>query len=196
MMGRNPEEPEDVRWRSRPRRRFTLAEYYRMGEVGILGEHDRVELIEGEIVQMSLSGNRHIAFVINLSNLLAGRLAGRALVSTQNPVVLTDDTEPQPDVTVLRRRAYKDRRVSAADVALLIEVADTSLSYDRRTKLPLYAQAGIPEYWIVDCTAEAVEVYRNPSEDRYRDVSRFTAPATLSLQALPDVTLTLAEIFA
>ena len=178
------------------RRRFTRAEYYRMAEAGILGEDDRVELIEGEIVQMSPPGNRHIAFVISLSNLLTLRLAGRALVSTQNPVVLTDDTEPQPDVTVLRRRAYKDRRVSADDVALLIEVADTSLSYDRRTKLPLYARAGIPEYWIVDCAAEAVEVYRNPSEDRYRDVSRFAAPAALRLQAFPDIELTLAEIFA
>jgi Uma2 family endonuclease len=178
------------------RRRFTLAEYHRMGEVGILGEDDRVELIEGEIVQMSPPGNRHIAFVINLENLLAQRVAGRALVSTQNPVVLTGDTEPQPDITVLRRRAYKDHRVSADDVALLIEVADTSLSYDRRTKLRLYAQAAIPEYWIVDCTAEAVEVHRNPTEDRYRDFSRVAAPATLRLQAFPDIELTLAEIFA
>ena len=178
------------------RRRFTRAEYYRMAEAGILGEDDRVELIEGEIVQMSPIGDRHVAFVINVNNLLAGRLAGRALVSPQNPVVLTDDTVPQPDITVLRRRAYKERRVQADDVLLLIEVADTSLAYDRTTKLRLYAQAGIPEYWIVDCTTESVEVYVQPAGDRYRDVTRVVGPASLRLRAFPDVELTLAEIFA
>ena len=178
------------------RRRFTLAEYHRMGEAGILGEDDRVELIEGEIVQMSPVGDRHVAFVINLTNLLAVRLAGHALVSAQNPVTLADDTEPQPDLTVVRRRGFRERKPHPQDVLLVIEVADTSLAYDRTTKLRLYAEAGISEYWIVDCTAEVVEVYRNPGGDRYLDVTRVTAPATLKLQAFPEVELTLAEIFA
>ena len=167
-----------------------------MVEAGILGKRDRVELIQGEIVQMSPIGSRHFAFVINLNRLLVVRLANDALVSVQSPVILTDDTEPQPDLAVLRPRAYKERKAYADDVLLLIEVADTPLAYDRTTKLRLHAEAGIPEYWIVDCTAEAVEVHRDPSEDRYRDVSRFAAPATLTLQAFPDVTLTLAEVFA
>ena len=167
-----------------------------MGEVGILGEDDRVELIEGEIVQMSPIGSRHFAFVISLNRLLAVRLANDALVSVQSPVILTDDTEPQPDLAVLRPRAYKERKAYADDVLLLIEVADTSLAYDRTTKLRLYARAGIPEYWIVDCAAESVEVYRDPSGESYRDVIRASAPATLRPQAFPDVELMPAEIFA
>jgi Uma2 family endonuclease len=178
------------------RRRFTRAEYYRMAEVGILGEDDRVELIEGEIVQMSPAGSRHFAFVISLNRLLVVRLANDALVSVQSPIILTDDTEPQPDLAVLRPRAYKERKAYADDVLLLIEVADTSLAYARTTKLRLYARAGIPEYWIVDCAAESVEVYRDPSGESYRDVSRASAPANLALQAFPDIALALAEIFA
>ena len=178
------------------RRRFTLAEYYRMAEVGILGEDDRVELIKGEIVEMSPIGSRHFAFVLNLGQLLTLRLVGRAFASVQGPVVLTDDTEPQPDLAVLRRRSYKERKAHADDVLLLIEVADISLAYDRTTKLHLYAQAGIPEYWIVDCTNETIEVYRNPGPHGYRDATRAAGAATLSLQAFPDVELRLAEIFA
>ena len=180
------------------RRRFTRTEYYRMAEVGILGEDDRVELIEGEIVQMSPIGRLHKAFVGNLSQLLAVRFADRAIVWTQNPIILSDNTEPQPDLAVLRRRtpSYRVRDAYAEDVLLLIEVADTSLVYDRTTKLRLYAEAGIPEYWIVDCTTETVEVYRNPGPDGYRDVSRAAGTATRTLQAFPDVELTLAEIFA
>ena len=180
------------------RRRFTLAEYYRMAEVGILGEDDRVELINGEIVKMSPIGRLHRAFVGNLGQLLASRLIGRAVVWVQNPIVLAEDTEPQPDVTVLRPRAvpFKQREADAQDTLLLIEVADTSLAYDRATKLGLYAEAGIPEYWIVDCTGETVEVYRHPGRDGYRDVTRVVAPATVTLQAFPDVELSLAEIFA
>lgn len=180
------------------RRRFTRVEYYRMAEAGILGEDDRVELIEGEIVQMSPIGDRHTAFVINLNQRLVLRLAGLALVSIQSPVVLTEDTEPQPDLAVLRLRAvpYKERGARAEDVLLLIEVADSSLTYDRSTKLRLYAAAGIPEYWIVDCTTETVEIYRNPGPAGYRDATRATGTATLTLQAFPDVELTTAEIFA
>jgi Uma2 family endonuclease len=180
------------------RRRFTRAEYYRMAEVGILGRHDRVELIKGEIVEMSPIGRRHHAFVTNLAQLLILRLGGRARVSVQGPVALADDTEPQPDLTVLRDREprYKHREAWAEDVLLLIEVADTSLAYDRTIKLRLYAEAGISEYWIVDCTTEAVEIFRNPGPEGYRGASRVAGTSTLGLQAFPDVELTLAEIFA
>ena len=99
---------------------------------------------------------------------------------------------------MLRRRtpSYRERDAYAEDVLLLIEVADTSLVYDRTTKLRLYAEAGIPEYWIVDCTTEAVEVYRNPSPNGYRDVTHVSGTTTLTLQAFPDVELPLAEFFA
>jgi Uma2 family endonuclease len=180
------------------RRLFTREEYYRMAEVGILKPSDRVELIRGEIVKMSPPGRRHRAFVINLTELLILRLAGRARVSVQNPLVLNEDTEPQPDLKVLRRRAvsYKEREAFAEDTLLLIEVADSSQRYDRSTKLAIYAEAGIPEYWIVNCIDESIEVYRTPEGDRYRDVSRVEGGATITIAAFPDVTLTLAEIFA
>src|ERR1043166_1075223 len=141
------------------RRLFTRAEYHRMGEVGIFSEDDRVELIKGEIVKMSPIGRHHVAFVNNLNQLLVTRLAGRAIVSVQNPVVLSDDNEPQPDVTVLRPRSSQQAQPAVAAVLLLIEVAQTSLRYDRVTKRPLYAEAGIPEYWIVDCGAESIEMH-------------------------------------
>ena len=180
------------------RRRFTRAEYYRMAEVGILRPHDRVELIKGEIVEMSPIGRRHKAFVINLSELLTVRLAGRAHVAVHSGIVLAHDTEPEPDLTVLRRRAvpYKQREAGAEDALLVIEVAESSLAYDRSTKQRLYAEARILEYWVVDCAAEAVEVHRDPGPDGYREVRRLTGPATLALLAFPDVQVTLAEIFA
>lgn len=180
------------------RRRFTRGEYYRMAEVGILGRRDRVELIRGEIIQMSPIGNRHGAFVDNLTRLLVRRLPDEVIVRVQGALALSDDTEPQPDLTVLRRRAipYKEREAWAEDALLVIEVAETSLAYDRSTKLRLYAEAGIPEYWVVDCTAETVEVHRGPGPEGYRDVSLVAGEATLALQAFPDVTLRTTDIFA
>jgi Uma2 family endonuclease len=181
------------------RRRFTREEYHRMAEVGILKPWDRIELIRGEIVEKVTQGRRHRAFVDNLTQLLIAALRGRAIVSAQGPVVLTDDTEPEPDVQILRRRAipYKEREAYAEDVLLLVEVAQTSLAYDRTTKLGLYAAAGIPEYWIVDCATESIEVYREPRPDGYRDGTRMAGPgATVRPLAFPDVVLPLAEIFA
>jgi Uma2 family endonuclease len=180
------------------RRRFTREEYYRMAEVGILGARERVELIQGEIVQMSPIGPRHAAFVDNLNRLLARRLPDEAIVRVQGPVALADDTEPQPDLAVLRVSdiPYKNRDAWAEDALLVIEVAETSLAYDRSTKRRLYAQAGIPECWVVDCAAETVEVHRGPGPDGYSDVRLVTGAATLSPRAFPDVALSTTEIFA
>ena len=181
------------------RRKFTREEYHRMGEVGILKPDDRVELIRGEIIEMSPIGRRHVAFVDNLTQLLVIALAGRAIVSVQSPIALSDDTEPEPDFKVLRRRAvrYKDREAWAEDALLVIEVAETSLRYDRTTKRELYAEAGVPEYWVVNTVSEEIEVYRAPDGARYRDVTRISGlDATVTVQAFPDVTLRLADIFA
>ena len=179
------------------RRRFTRKEYYRMAEVGILGARDRVELIKGEIIEMSPIGDRHAAFVDNLNRLLVRWLPDEVIVRVQGPVALAEDTEPQPDFTVLRRRAvpYKTREAWAEDALLVIEVADTSLAYDRSTKRRLYAEASIPEYWVVDCTAETIEVHRGPGLDGYRDVRLVSGGATLSPQTFPDVALGTTEIF-
>jgi Uma2 family endonuclease len=119
-------------------------------------------------------------------------------VSVQNPVVLADDTEPQPDLSIRRRRSvpYKEREAYGEDVLLLIEVAESSLAYDRSTKLRLYAEAALLEYWVVDCAAESVEVYRTPGPDGYQDVRRVSVAGTVALQAFPDVALSAADIFA
>ena len=170
-----------------------------MVEVGILTDRDRVELIRGEIVHKMSTGRRDKAFVDNLNELLVLRLAGRARVSVQNGLVVSDDSEPEPDLKILRQdRAlrYKEREAFAEDALLVIEVADSSLAWDRSTKLALYAEAGIPEYWVVNCSNESIEVHRRPERDRYLDVRRVAGAETIALQAFRDVTLSLAEIFA
>jgi Uma2 family endonuclease len=179
-------------------RLFTREEYHRMGEAGILKPSERVELIQGEIVEMSPIGRRHYAFTDNLIRLLVLGLGDRAVVAVPGPIALADDTEPEPDVAVYRRRAvpYKDADRGPDDALLLIEVAETSLAYDRSTKLRLYAAAGIAEYWVVDCGAESIEVYRGPHADGDRDVRRFVGATTVSPQAFPDIVLSLTEIFA
>ena len=180
------------------RRLFTRAEYLRMAEAGILTRSDRVELIEGEILTMAPMGRRHWAFVTNLTRLLTLAVEGRALVAAQLPLALTHHTEPEPDVAVYRLREdvpYKEREACGDDALLVIEVAETSLRFDRTTKLRLYAAAGIPEYWIVDGNAEAVEVYRSPEGETYRETTCVEGDAVSPL-AFPDVVLPLAAIFA
>jgi len=134
------------------RRRFTLDEYHRMAKVGILDRGDRVELIRGEIVQMTAIGHDHASCVARLNHLLMGRLHGRALLWPQNPLVILPDSEPEPDIILLgwRDDFYRHALPGPEDVALLIEVANTSLRYDRHLKGPLYAEAGVRDYWIVD----------------------------------------------
>jgi Uma2 family endonuclease len=178
------------------KRRFTVDEYHRMAEVGILTEKDRVELIDGEIVEMAPIGAQHASVVKRLNALLTGRLGTRAIVGVQDPVELSRESEPQPDVVLLRPTPdfYAAGHPEPVDTLLLIEVADTSLTYDRGVKLPRYAAAGIPEVWIVDLGAEAVETCRTPSPDGYRDLVRVPRGGSLSPIAFPDLMLGVDEI--
>jgi len=173
------------------RRRFSVEEYYLMAKAGILTEDDRVELIEGEIVEMSPIGSRHAACVKRLNRLLSQQVGSRALVSAQNPVRLGEHSEPQPDITLLRPRAdfYSTAHPGPADVLLLMEVADTSIEYDREVKVPLYAQAGIGEVWLVDLVAESIEVYQNPAPEGYRQTRVVRLEERLAPEALPDLEL-------
>ena len=171
------------------RRRFTVEEYYRMAEIGILTERDRVELIDGEIVEMTPIGHHHAACVHAVSALLTRALGDRALVWPQNPVLMPRNTEPQPDVVLLRPplSQYWARLPLPADVLLLVEVADTSYRFDREIKLPLYAAAGIPEVWLVDLTRNVVEVFRQPAGERYQTLTPVHRGGTLGPEAFPDV---------
>jgi len=152
------------------KRWFTVGEYERMGAAGIFPAGDRVELIEGEIVEMSPIGKRHAACVNRLNTLLVRAVGSSGIVSVQNPIQLNDFSEPQPDVAILKPRAdfYEQALPTAADVLLLIEVSDTTLEYDRQIKLPLYARAGIPEVWLVNLVDEQIETYAGPAGDTYQ----------------------------
>ena len=163
-----------------------------MCEAGVFREGDRLELIQGEIIEMSPIGKRHATAVRRLNNLLARRLGeDEALVDAQNPVVLGDISEPQPDLVLLRPRPdFYAEHPRPEDILLLIEVADTSLAYDREVKIPICARYGVPEVWIADLNGAAVEVYRQPTADGYSLVERLDDPeAVISPRLLPQLRL-------
>jgi Uma2 family endonuclease len=170
-------------------RRFTVDEYYRMAEAGILEPGERVELIEGKIVAMAAIGSRHAGCVNSLTRLLVGAVEDQALVAVQNPVRLSELSEPEPDVAVLRPRAdqYADAHPGPGEVLLIIEVADTTVDFDRDVKAPLYAGAGIPEYWLVDLPGDRIEVRRDPDQNGYREVTSHGRGGVLRPGELPEL---------
>lgn len=179
------------------RRRFTIDEYHRMGEIGILGDDARVELIEGEIIEMTPIGSRHSGTVGRIQHLFSMRLTTRALVWVQNPLLLVRlQSEPEPDVMLLAPRSdfYASGHPEPPDVRLLVEVADSSLPYDRRTKLPLYARAGVAEAWLIDLDASQLEIHRRPGGSRYDTVHTPRADEPFAPLAFPDLTLTLRDL--
>jgi Uma2 family endonuclease len=177
------------------RRRFTVHDYHRMGEAGILHEDDRVELIEGEIVEMAAIGTRHFVCVNQLNRLLVRGVGDEAIVSVQNPVRLDEHTEPRPDLTVLRVRDYRESLPMPGDVLLLIEVSDTTLAYDRGVKLPLYARAGILDVWIVDLAGEVIERHTGPAADGYRSFERARRGKKIESAVLPGLAFLADAVF-
>jgi Uma2 family endonuclease len=178
------------------RRLFTCAEYETMLAAGILSEDDRVELIEGEILQMSPIGSPHAGCVKRSNGTFSRLLQVRAIVSVQDPLFLNDISEPEPDLVLLRPREdfYAESHPGPADVLLVVEVADASLGFDRRVKAPLYARSGIAELWIVDLVGQAVEVYRRPAALGYQEIRRHQRGESLGLLAFPDLSLAVEEI--
>jgi Uma2 family endonuclease len=145
------------------KKRFRVEEYHRMAEAGILLPKDRVELIDGEIVQMNPIGHRHRVRVLRVDTLFGRAFGDRALIVCQSDLKLNEWTEPQPDITVLKPRAdfYAARDWTPEDVFFVMEVSDTSLQYDRNVKVPLFAAAGIPEVWIEDAENDVLFIYRD-----------------------------------
>lgn len=178
------------------RKKITVQDYRKMTESGIINEKDRVELIRGEIVEMSPIGTRHAAYVRRLNTLFSGKLSGRAIVDIQNPVELDDTSEPQPDVALLQPRAdfYILGHPQPRDILLIIEVADTTVKYDREVKIPLYAEDGIVEVWLVDINGQSIEVYREPTPNGYQNVRQLGRGASLSILAFPDLAIAVNEI--
>ena len=181
----------------RPRRLFSVDDYHRMADAGIFGPDERVELIDGEIIEMSPIGPRHAGCVINLNRLLFTRLGERAVISPQNPVTIRPRSEPQPDMLVLRPReiSYSRAHPTPEDVLLAVEVAATSLRFDRRKKVPLYARHGIPEMWLLDVEGRRFVRYRAPQQGSYMLVDEPDLGTPLELPALSGVVVDLHRVF-
>jgi Uma2 family endonuclease len=168
-----------------------------MAEAGILRDGERLELLDGVIVEMAPICSRHALCVATLSDWFTTRLRKNALVWAQNPVRLSDTSEPEPDIAIVRRRPerYRIAHPEPEDVSLIIEVSDTTLTMDRRIKVPLYAAAGIPEVWIVNLTASQVEVFRTPGSPGYAETRAYEKTSTISPLAFPNARLPLRELF-
>jgi len=178
------------------RYRFTVDQYHQMGKVGIFHPDCRVELVNGEIFEMSPIDPWHSGIVMWLTHRFSGGLRGRAIVNVQNPAIVDPRSEPQPDLMLLKPRAdfYRRAHPTPEDALLVVEVANTSLGHDLRRKLPLYARTGVTEVWIVNRRADAVDVFRGPTADGYREHSirgrgDYVAPA-----AFPNLRLSVDEL--
>jgi len=179
-----------------PRHRLTVLEYHRMGELGLLAPDARVELIDGEIIDMAPIGSRHASVVDRLARILFAAVGERAIVRVQNPVHLGDRSEPEPDLALVKWREdyYRDSHPAAADVLLMIEVAESTQRYDRSVKAPLYARHAVPEFWVIDLENKLVHFYRHPAGDAYAEISASEQPGMTPIGLLPGIAVDLAGI--
>ncbi|HEY0077518.1 MAG TPA: Uma2 family endonuclease [Pyrinomonadaceae bacterium] len=175
---------------------FTATEFERMGEAGILAEDARLELIEGEIIELSPISSHHAACVMFLNRFLNRAVGDETIVSVHNPIKLDDFSEPQPDVALLRLRDdfYRDGHPTPADVLLVVEVADTTVEYDRRVKAPLYAKAGIAEYWLVNLPDEQLEIYSDPENGEYARAEHVRRPDAAQSRSLPKLSVSVSDV--
>jgi Uma2 family endonuclease len=176
---------------------LTTDQYHLMHEAGVFQDGDRLELVNGEIQTMSPIGRKHVACIIRLVKLFEKKLGDRVMVSAQNSVRLDNHAEPQPDIAILKWRDdfYHEALPTPDDILLIIEVADSSIDYDRHVKAPLYAAAGIPEMWLFDVNQKIIEGYSQPSSNGYKLLRRYDEGDHLSILAFPDVTFNWNELF-
>ncbi len=177
-----------------PHRKFTVEQYYQMAETGILAPDERVELLEGEIIEMAPIGPRHLICVNKLTRYLNSQLDESIMVNTQNPIRLTNFSEPEPDVSLIKDAAQLTEVPTSEATILAIEVADSTLDRDRTIKQRIYANANIPEYWIINLPEDVVEVYRAPMGDKYQDVKVVAREAFISPLLLPNLSLSVDKI--
>jgi Uma2 family endonuclease len=178
------------------RHRITVDEYYKMAEVGILDEDSRVELIEGEIIDMAPIGLPHLSVVDRLNRLFVLATGESAIVRIQGTIRLSDFTAPQPDLVLLKPRDdfYATRLANAGDILLIIEVSDSSLRYDRHIKVPLYARYGVSEVWIMDLVNGCAHFFRDLVNGTYQQTSSTARPGITPIPGLTGVTVNLAEV--
>jgi len=178
------------------RRHFTVDEFYRMAEIGIFTEDDRVELIEGDIIELDPVTPLHASCVMRFNHFLGRKTNNEYIMSVHNPVRLNEYSETLPDISLLKRRDdfYAGGHPTPPDVLLIIEVADTSLDYDRNIKVPLYARAGIPEVWVVDLASEAVEVFVEPQKGAYQTIRTAKRGESITAQEIASLTISIDTI--
>jgi len=178
------------------RYKFSVEDYYRMGAAGVFEGKGRVELVDGDVIAMSPMGSRHSGCVRATRDLLIAAFGPRALVFDHSPVRLGDDSEPEPDVAVVCPKAgeYRGSHSRPDDVFLLVEVMETSATYDRGVKLGLYARAGVPEVWLVDLVREALEVYRRPKDGGYTEARVAARGESVAPEVVPDAALSVDDI--
>ena len=178
-------------------RQLTSTEYYGMMESGIIREGERVELILGQIFTMAAKGTRHTLSTRKLFKQLLALIGDRADVQSQDPITLPNNSEPEPDIVIARLRSddYVNSHPSPADIILVIEVADSSIKFDREIKAPLYAAAGISEYWIVNLIDNHLEIYRQPEGSLYTSIQIITPPRSASLPQYTEIILDINDFF-
>ncbi|MGI0015378.1 MAG: Uma2 family endonuclease [Nitrososphaera sp.] len=177
------------------RHRWTVEEYHRLGEVGIFREDDRVELIEGEIIEMPPIGSKHADCVDRLAAQLIKSVGDQHRVRVQNPLQLGQYGEPEPDIAIVKNKNYFEAHPDAPDVLLIIEVADTTLRYDWDIKVPLYARHGIPEVWIIDLEDQRLHLFCKPSISSYQEMVTFEQPSMMAPVQLPECKVDLTGLF-
>lgn len=177
-----------------PQRLLSIKEYNAMIKAGILTEDDKVELLEGRIVATSPSGESHADPIAILNELLVKRLDESRQVRPQLPVELGERSVPEPDLAIVNRRGYRDRHPNDSDVLVVIEVAVSSTRKDREVKAPIYARAGIPEYWMVLPEQSAIEVYRDPRSGRYTEMRTYFSGETVDSVPAPEVAIKVSDI--
>jgi Uma2 family endonuclease len=180
-----------------PRHKLSIEDFHQMGRAGILRDDSRVELIEGDLIDMAPIGSLHASVVSTLSMFFARQVGELAIVSTQNPVSLPPENEPQPDIALLKPNTdrYRSALPTGADVLLIVEVADTTVEYDREIKLPLYARHGIPEVWLIDLKGGVLEIYLEPTAKGYRKLLQPARGETITPVLANEVRLPLTEIW-
>ena len=171
--------------------RLTATQYLAMGETGILAKEDRVELLDGVLVNMAAIGNRHLAAVARFNKMLTQSVGDRAIVWVQGSIQLDDNSRPEPDLALLRERAdfYESEAAGPGDVLLLIEVSDSSADYDRYDKLPRYARAGIPEVWLAVLPERIIAAHTEPVGNRYTHRRVYSPGDTITPGCFPDIAL-------
>ena len=178
-------------------RLISVKDYHCMAEAGILRPEERVELVSGQILRLFAKGTAHSAAITRTRRLLESRLGEQVLIRLQDPIVLDDYSEPEPDiaVVVLDPLDYEDHHPTVSEVFLIIEIADSSLQYDCQVKAPVYAQSGIRDYWVLDVNARQLHVYRLPSPEGYQSVTVLAEEVVISPIAFPNCEITVKEMF-